>query len=190
MKIRELNHIIYRITLLLVGGLLCLHGSLFAQQRHRVDRSTDVLMFVPAVTGLTVALCEKDYTGIKQLALSGVTSAATNYLLELSIKKDRPDGTGHHAFPSTHVTASFTGAAYLQRRYGWKWGVPAYAVSAYVAWGRIYAKKHDIWDVLAGAAIGLGSGYLYTRPFAKHVNLVIAPTVLHEHPGIYLSANF
>ena len=180
-----------RLRLLLLSVLVfafCLEST--AQSKQRVDRSTDYLMFVPALTGAAISLCEQDYQGLKQLALSGATSAAVNYLLEFSIKKDRPDHTGEHAFPSTHAAASFTGAAFLQRRYGWKWGAPAYVLSAYVAWGRIYAKKHDVWDVLAGAAIGVGSSLIYTRPFAKKANLVLAPTVINEHPGLYLSARF
>ena len=86
---------------------------------------------------------------------------------------------------------SFQGAAFLQRRYGWKFGAPAYAVSAYVGWGRIYAKKHDIWDVLAGAALGAGSAYIYTRPFARKHELTLAPAVMgSECPGIYVSIRF
>ena len=57
--------------------------------------------------------------------------------------------------------AAFDGATFLMRRYGWKWGVPAYAVSCYVAWGRVHANKHDWWDVLGGAAIGAGADAVY-----------------------------
>lgn len=164
--------------------------SATAQTRHRVDQSTDYLSLVPATTGLVVALCNKDYQGLKQLALGGATSVATNYLLELAIKKDRPDGSGHHAFPSTHSAVAFTGAAFLQRRYGWKWGAPAYVLSTYVAWGRVYAKKHDVWDVLAGAAIGAGSSYIFTRPFVRKTNLTIAPSVINDAPALCFSATF
>ena len=147
-------------------------------------------MFVPATTGVVLSLCKKDYVGLKQLAFSGVTSMTANYLLEVAIKKDRPDGTGSHAFPSTHTVAAFTCAAFLQRRYGWKWGAPAYALSTLVAWGRVYAKKHDIWDVMAGAAIGAGASYIYTRQLTKQTELIIAPVVITERPGIYISARF
>lgn len=177
-----------RIFCVLLAGLLCLPVT--GQTRRRVDRSTDALALLPAATGLVLTVCKKDMTGLKQLALGSTTGLAANYLLELAVKKDRPDGTGSHAFPSTHTTVSFAGAAFLQRRYGWKWGIPAYLVSAYVGWGRIYAKKHDIWDVLAGAAIGAGAGYLYTRPLARKAQLSVAPAVVGAHPGIYLSARF
>lgn len=158
--------------------LLCLFvsgiGAVNAQSKL-VRRSTDVLCLAPSATGLVKAIVEKDKKGILQLGLSSATTLAVNYGLEAAIKKDRPDGTGRHAFPSTHTAVAFDGASFLMRRYGWKWGVPAYALSTYVAWGRVHAKRHDWWDVLGGAAIGAGSAFIYTRPFTKNMDLTISP---------------
>ena len=103
-----------------------------------------------------------------------------NYGLELCIKKDRPDGTGHHAFPSTHTAVAFNGSTFLMKRYGWKWGVPAYVVSSFVAWGRVKTDRHDWWDVLGGAAIGAGSAFIFTRPFVKNVDVTISPTTFGD----------
>ena len=89
-----------------------------------------------------------------------------------------------------HTSVSFTGAAFIQRRYGWKWGIPAYAVASYVGWSRTYAKKHDWWDVVAGAALGAGSAYIFTRPFAEKHNLSISPIASDKHFGIYASMTF
>ena len=63
------------------------------------------------------------------------------------------------------------------KRYGWEWGIPAYAVSTYVAWGRTYADKHDWWDVLGGAAIGVGAALIYTHKFSKTTDVTISPAV-------------
>ncbi len=164
--------------LLLIATLL--PHSADAQPRQRVEKSTDVLVLVPAAAGLTASLVMKDWKGTKQLALSSVTAIAANYALELSIRKPRPDGSGNHAFPSTHAVAAFTGATFLQQRYGWKYGLPAYIVSGYVAFGRVYGKKHDVWDVLAGAAIGAGCSLIYTRRFAKDASLSLMPGMTAE----------
>lgn len=153
-----------RIISLLI--LLSLALSAFAQ-RKAIERTTDVLCVVPTATAALAAIVKHDKKGFLQLTLGSATSLAVNCGLELAIKKERPDGNDHHAFPSTHTTVAFSGATYLMRRYGWKWGVPAYAVSTYVAWGRTYAKRHDWWDVAAGAAIGAGCALIYTRPFAR-----------------------
>ena len=166
-------------------------SQVVAQSRSAVDTSTDVLMLAPGAVGAGVALLKGDYKGLLQLAESGVTAVATSVLLKQVIKKERPDGSDKKAFPSNHTAAAFAGAAFLQRRYGWSYGIPAYTVSAYVAWGRIYAKKHDIWDVLAGTAIGVGSAYIYTRPFAEKHDVVLGPSVTPEgKPAIYFSMRF
>ena len=110
--------------------------------------------------------------------------------LKYLVKKERPDFSDNHSFPSMHTSVSFAGAAFIQRRYGWKWGIPAYAVSTYVGWSRVYGKKHDWWDVAAGAVIGAGSAYIFTRPFAKKHNLSISPVAGDGHYGIYASMTF
>lgn len=162
-----------------------------AQSRDVVKTSTDVLMFLPGAVGAGVSLFKGDYKGFYQLVGSGATAVATSYILKYTVKKERPDGSDNKSFPSNHTAAAFAGAAYLQRRYGWEWGAPAYAVSAYVAWGRVYSKRHDFWDVLAGAAIGVGSAYIYTRPFAREHNVVLGPSFAPDGtPAIYFSMNF
>lgn len=142
--------------------------------------TTDVLCLLPDATGLGLAIARHDKEGLKQLGLSTATCLAVNYGLELCIHKDRPDGTGHHAFPSTHTAVAFNGSTFLMRRYGWKWGVPAYVVSSFVAWGRVHTDRHDWWDALGGAAIGAGTAFIFTRPFVKDVDVAISPTTFGD----------
>ena len=127
---------------------------------------------------------------MKQLALSTLTSTALSYGLEACITKARPDGDGMHAMPSTHTMIAFSGASFLQRRYGWKWGAPAYAVATYVAWGRVHSKRHDVWDVLVGTAIGVGGTYVFTRPFMKGTDVAISPTVIDDAKCLSVAITF
>ena len=159
-------------------------------QRKAVETSGDILVFATPAAGLITTLVLKDYQGLKQAAFSGATALATTYALKYIVGKKRPDGSDNLSFPSAHTMVSFTGAAFIQRRYGWKFGAPAYALSAYVAWSRVYARKHDVWDVLAGAAIGVGSAYIFTRPFARKHHLAVSPVILRNRPGIYVSMMF
>lgn len=171
--------------------LLLLSQGVCAQSREGVKTSTDVLMFLPSAVGAGKALFDGDYKGLLQLTETGVTSVAVSYLLKYTVKKRRPDGSDNHSFPSNHTGVAFAGATFLQRRYGWSWGIPAYAVATYVGWGRVYSKRHDAWDVLAGAAIGVASAYIYTHPFAKKHQLTIAPTLSAQgNCGVYFSMNF
>lgn len=172
---------------------MILSGLLFIQplqaQRKAIRTTGDALFFVAPVTAFTMTLLKKDYEGTKQLVFSGVTAVGLTYILKYSISKERPDKSDDHSFPSAHTSISFTGASFLQRRYGWKFGVPAYLLSTYVAWSRVYGKKHDWWDVLAGTAIGVGSTYIFTKPFGK-TSVSITPAILDKYPGIHASITF
>lgn len=176
--------------------LLLLCVSLQAQKtevtgsRKAIRTSGDVLVFVTPIASLAATLALQDWQGLKQGALAGVTTVGMTYALKYIVKKERPDGSDNHSFPSMHTSVSFAGAAFIQKRYGWKWGVPAYLVSTYVGWSRVYGKKHDWWDVAAGAAIGVGSSYIFTRPFARKHNLTISPVAGDKHFGVYASMCF
>lgn len=152
--------------------------------------STDVLAVALPASALVGTLVMKDWKGLIQGVETAAVTAAATYILKYSVKERRPDGSDLHSFPSGHSAVSFASAAYIQRRYGWKFGAPAYALSCYVAWGRCYSKKHYWYDVLAGAAIGAGSAYIFTRPFAREHNLQIAPVSDGKSIGVYASFEF
>ena len=136
-----------RILTLIFVLFVCLSGKAqeveISGSRKAVRTSGDVLAFVTPVASLTTVLVLQDWQGLKQGALAGVSTIGMTYALKYLIKKERPDGSDKHSFPSMHTSVSFTGAAFIQRRYGWKWGIPAYAIASYVGWSRTYAKKHD-----------------------------------------------
>ena len=130
----------------------------------------DYAQFAPTAVSLITVIAKKDKNGFWQLTKSVGTNLALTYVLKYGINKHRPEGrTDGKAFPSGHTSFAFQGASFLQRRYGWKYGVPAYAVAAYVGWSRMegIGERHDGWDVLAGAAVGIGSTYLFTTPYME-----------------------
>ena len=161
-----------------------------SDKRKAVKTSGDILLVAMPLSTLTAVLIEKDWTGLKQAAFSTATTLGTTYLLKYTIKKQRPDYRDNHSFPSAHTSIMYANAAFVQRRYGWKFGAPAYVVATYVAWSRVYGKKHDWWDVVAGAAIGAGSSYIFTRPFSQKYDLQIAPVTDGEHFGVSASLTF
>jgi membrane-associated phospholipid phosphatase len=161
-----------------------------SSSRKNVKTSTDVIAVAMPVATLACVLINKDWQGLKQGAFTAATTIGATMILKYSIRKKRPDGSDYHSFPSFHTSAMFADAAFIQRRYGWKWGVPAYMLSAYVGWGRTYAKKHDWWDVAAGAVIGAGSAYIFTRPFAKEHNVVVAPVATNDRFGFVAAFDF
>ncbi len=67
-----------------------------------------------------------DGEGLLQLTEGAVYTALATHTLKFAVNKERPDG-GDYSWPSGHTSAAMQGAAYLQFRYGWEYGVPAYA---------------------------------------------------------------
>jgi membrane-associated phospholipid phosphatase len=121
----------------------------------------EVLAVAVPVAALGVTALERDLPGGYQLLSSLATTAVVTYGLNLAIDKETPAGDDG-AFPSGHTSIAFAGATYLQRRYGWHWGVPAFGAAAVVGWSRIDSDHHDLTDVVGGAVIGAGVAFLLT----------------------------
>ena len=86
-------------------------------------------------------------------ALSQIMTQA----IKFTAQRKRPDGTSL-SFPSGHTSTTFASATVLQRHFGWKAGVPAYALATYVATSRIEAHRHYLSDVAFGAVLGIVAG--------------------------------
>jgi len=137
-------------------------------QESDVEKAGEILRIALPISALTSTLIfEDEKEGILQAATTFGTTFAAIYLLKRVIDKKRPDGE-RYAFPSGHTAIAFSGAAFIQKRYGWKYGIPVYVLAGYVGWSRVYADKHDYWDVLGGAAVGIGCAYLFTKPYKRN----------------------
>lgn len=134
------------------------------------------------------SLYDKDWTGTTQLALSlGVTEGATE-ALKYAVRERRPDSSDQHSFPSGHAALSFAAAGYLQKRYGWEYGLPATALAALVGAARVESRSHHWYDVVAGAALGEASAYFLTTP--KNPNVRWLPWADSSGGGILVMAKF
>jgi membrane-associated phospholipid phosphatase len=154
-----------------LGLLLFLSIASIKAQNKTVQYSGDVLLVaLPLATASTAYWTEPNSEGLRQYINAAAATAVTTYALKWTIDKERPDGD-RFSFPSGHTSFCFTAAGFLQQRYGWKWGAPAYVLSGYVGWSRVVAKRHDYVDVLAGAAIGLLSAAYLTTPFLEEYNV-------------------
>jgi len=83
--------------------------------------------------------------------------------LKAGFHRLRPNGEDHSSFPSGHATNTFMFAAVVERHYGWKAGIPAYAIAAYVSASRLEERKHHLTDAAAGSAIGYLIGRTVSR---------------------------
>lgn len=166
------------LTLCFLVPLLCIgQNSMTKEMKYEktIQDIGDYAQFAPAVASIATIIIFKDKEGGWQFVKSLSVNLAATYALKHAINKPRPDGrTDGRAFPSGHTSVAFQGASFLQRRYGWAYGIPAYAVSGFVAYSRVKGihRRHDGWDVLGGVIVGIGSTYLFTTPYQReHLEL-------------------
>ena len=129
-----------------------------------IEAAGDALQYVLPVTSAGLTWYHHDGEGALQLAESLGATLAVTFGLKYSVHETRPNG-GQHSFPSGHTSVSFASAEFLRKRYGWEYGVPAYAAASFVAYSRVESNKHHPKDVVAGAAIGILSSYIFTKPY-------------------------
>jgi hypothetical protein len=146
-----------------------------------IELAGDILQVTIPAAAYVATLAMDDDEGKRQLAKSIIANVGVTYGLKLSIDKDRPEGHGDFSFPSAHSSSSFQGATFLYKRYGWKFGVPAYIAAAFVAYSREEADKHDAVDVLSGATIGVLSSHLFTTPYK---DISISPVAGEGYYGV------
>jgi membrane-associated phospholipid phosphatase len=113
-------------------------------------------------------------------ALNFGVSTAITYGLKFAFNRERPadrfpdeifvtSPTHGKSFPSGHTSLAFSTAATLSIEYKkWYITVPAYLWASSVGYSRMYLGKHYPSDVLGGAVVGIGSGYL-THWFNKQI---------------------
>ncbi len=91
-----------------------------------------------------------------------ITNAVTGSMKVIT-NRERPDQAGHTSFPSGHTSNSFVWATVTSQHYGWKVGIPDYALASYVGVSRLKSQRHYLTDVLAGAVVGYIVGRTVTR---------------------------
>jgi len=152
-----------------------------------IELAGDILQFILPVTAGSMALYKGDKDGVIQFSKSLLTTLGATYALKYTIDEKRPCG-GSHAFPSGHTAAAFSGASFLQKRYGWRYGIPSYVGASFVGWSRIESDNHYWQDVLAGAAIGVISTYIFTDIYRK--GIVATPLIDRGIYGLQISMAF
>ncbi|MBI3932295.1 MAG: phosphatase PAP2 family protein [Acidobacteria bacterium] len=94
---------------------------------------------------------------------ASLVAGAYTTALKLGVGRERPDGSNRLSFPSGHTSHAFAWAAVLDRHYGRRTGVAAYAVAGLIGVSRMERNKHHLSDVLAGATLGWLAGRTVVR---------------------------
>jgi hypothetical protein len=102
--------------------------------------------------------------------LETASTAAVTEGRKLAVNEQAPDGADR-SFPSGHASIVFSGAAFVQMRYGWTYGIPACLVAAFVA----------------GAAIGILAHGTFTSPYRA---VTVVPAVRRDSIGVVVTRCF
>jgi len=149
---------------------------------------SDVGAGVLVGSALAIPAIREDWPGFRQAGYSVGLAGGLATLGKAVVHEQRPDQSDNNSFPSGHTAVAFASATTMYIRYGWEWGVPAYALATLTGAARVAADKHYWWDALAGAAIGGGSGWLFTDAFNNQVQLV--PWIDAKHIGVTVAATW
>jgi len=125
---------------------------------------TGVAIALPLVAG-GISLYKDDRTGLAQLTVDTVATVGTAYALKQFVREQRPDKSDFRSFPSDTSALAFAPAQYLWDRYGWQYGLPAYAAATFVGYSRIDAKQHHWYDVAASAGFAFTFSKIFTTRY-------------------------
>ena len=176
-----------RFTLLIgTAGLLCAQPA--AASDAGWGKASDIGRDSLLIASIGVPLVHGDIEGIGSAVLSQAATRVVTDRLKVWTHEERPDESNHRSFPSGHASSSFAAAATLHKRYGWKYGVPAYAVATFVGGARVAADKHFVHDVIAGAALGTAGGWFLTRKRNDQVQWL--PWAGTKGAGVMLTARW
>jgi membrane-associated phospholipid phosphatase len=160
---------------LVAGVLLCARAA--CALADGTETAGDVLAIALPATAFAFTFTHDDPAGRVQFYKSFGVTVAETWLLKQTVHKERPDGSNDQSFPSGHASAAFQAASFVQRRYDDLPAWPGYLLATYTGWTRVEAKKHFTSDVLAGAALGLSSSFVFVTRRHVHVSTAL------EHHG-------
>lgn len=127
------------------------------------------------------------------MAQAVILDGALISVLKLSVSRQRPNGHNDNSFASFHASGTTAVATLLQHYYGWKWGVPAYAVAGFVAFSRVEGGQHYLSDVIFGATLGYIAGMTAIRGTDRSVaqrRLTVYPIVGNRRRGAAVLLEF
>ncbi len=131
--------------------------------------------FACAIAGKAIGNQKVAFVG-RDIVRAQILSEALVQTLKYTVRRDRPDHSDNQSFPSGHSASAFATATVLNRYYGWKIGVPAYALGSYVSLARMSWNRHHASDVVMGAGFGIASARTVTMSVGKNrFNLGVQP---------------
>ncbi len=175
------------LSLLLISSSLL--GGTATQAAHAdSERAGEIIAFAIPAIAYGSTYYKDDTAGRQQFYYAFGATMASTYALKAIVDKQRPDGSDDNSFPSGHTSRAFQGASFIHKRYGLEYSIPAYIGASFVGYSRVQADKHDVVDVLAGAALGIASSHYLTKSYDEQLH--IATTLAPDYYGVSVHYQF
>lgn len=170
-----------------------LRNDLYPNLSYEFD---DFLQYAPAGVMLGMkAFGYESRTGWGRLIVSdafsvGIMASVVNGL-KYTVRRPRPDGSSFNSFPSGHTATAFMTATMLHKEYGWRspwFSIASYSAATFTGFSRLLNNRHWMSDIVAGAAIGIGSvhlGYFITDKIFKDKQMYDG----YEKPAFYYDSS-
>lgn len=182
----RLHHAHHRLFVIIFA--LCFAWNL-SHAKDEFEKIGDVLTLAP-VGVLIVSLGMQDYEGAWQLTAGSLMTQGTIEVIKKSFQlahdkgasvsfAKRPCCDDYKGMPSGHAGGAFSAAGFVFYRYGWKPALPMIALGIITDASRVHARKHSVWQVLAGSLIAWGWAWVFTTPY-KPRNLLVTPEVFSD----------
>lgn len=172
-----------KLTALLLA--LLLSTQLHADNLNRqADRNTAISLTIPLIA-FSSSLMLRDNLGLRDHTLTLSSSLFVSHALRTlaHTQYDEEEQETKH-FPSHIVTATFTSASFIHRRYGALYALPLYLGAGYLANERVSISANEPEDVWVGALVGSLSGYFLT---SRYKGFRLQPFAGRDSQGLSLS---
>lgn len=163
---------------------------LTSSEKNIETMGTGIAIALP-IAAAGIAWAKNDTrVGWAQLFAETALTVGTAYGLKQIVHEGRPNGKGDNSFPSDTTALAASGSSFLWGRYGWQYGLPATALTGFVAYSRVQARDHRWTDTLASIGISAIYGYIVTTPFQRRYNIRTEITPMQGGAYISLAYNW
>jgi membrane-associated phospholipid phosphatase len=175
---------------LLVSALVLFASLHLPRAQASEELPADIATGLLPLTTYAITYFKEDDEGARQWLRSTGASLIVINSLRLAFKDtdfaERPNGSPY-GFPSGHIAFAMPSAAFLGERYGWRYGLPAYAVVGYIAENRVDTDHHKWRDVITSGVLAYGLNLLFVTPQDAGT---LAPIVGPEWLGLRWERSF
>jgi hypothetical protein len=170
----------------LVMTLACCAASAESFSQRRAG---DLLSVAIPLTTLGTEIVRGERAGAFQFTTSFAAAIGSTLVLKRLTHEERPDGSDHLSFPSSHATSAFSAATYVHRRYGWESALPIYALGTYVGYTRVRTNDHRWGDIAGSAAVSAAMSWWLVTPKAN-ASVALFPVMDRNFIGVGVAANW